>query len=60
MLAMIITCVVLVTGLGFYAMHRSDPGRLKRLTFSAGVPRLFWFSIEVESDDDRPKELPPD
>jgi len=55
--AVIIISVVLVTGLVFYAMHRSKPSRLK---LSATLLKLFSFSIEVESQDDRMgRELPP-
>jgi hypothetical protein len=54
-LAVVLTGVVLVAGLVFYAMHRSKPSRLK---LSASLLKLFSISIEVESDDRR-AELPP-
>jgi hypothetical protein len=59
MLTLVITCValVLITGLAFYAMHRSKPSRLK---LSATLLKLASFSIEVESVDERPgRELAP-
>jgi hypothetical protein len=46
----IISVVVAVSGLAFYAMHRSKPSRLK-LTVS--LLKLASFSIEVESQDVR-------
>jgi hypothetical protein len=58
-LAMIVIIVVIfaVSGLAFYAMHRSKPSRLK---LSASLFKLASFSIEVESRDGRHVgELPP-
>lgn len=54
MLAVVLTTVVLIAGLVFYAMHRSKPSRLR---LSATLLKLFSISIEVESDDRR-RELP--
>ena len=57
MLALLITCVVLIAGLAFFAMLRSKPSRLK---LSASVLKFVSFSIEVESQDERQRpELPP-
>jgi hypothetical protein len=52
-LAVVLTCValVLIAGLAFYAMYRSKPSRLK---LSATLLKLASFSIEVESQDERP------
>jgi hypothetical protein len=53
----IIVLVLAVTGLTFYAMHRSKPSRLK---VSASLLKLASFSIEVESQDGKLSgELPP-
>jgi len=51
-LAVIIVCIVFlpIAGLALYAMRRSKPSRLK---LSATLLKLFSFSIEVESRDDR-------
>ena len=51
-LAMVVIVVVVlaVSGLAFYAMHRSNPSRLK---LSASLLKLASFSIEVESQDGR-------
>lgn len=49
MLVVVLTCVVLVAGLVFYAMYRSKPSHLK---LSATLLKLFSFSIEVESQGD--------
>jgi hypothetical protein len=52
-----IVAVLAVSGLAFYAMHRSKPRRLK---LSASLLKLASFSIEVESQDSRQGgELPP-
>jgi len=57
MLPIVLTCVVLVAALVFYAMHRSKPSRLK---LSATLLKLASFSIEVESQDERVgRELSP-
>jgi hypothetical protein len=57
MLAIVLTCVVLIAALVFYAMCRSKPLRLK---VSATVLKVASFSIEVEAQDDRTgRELPP-
>lgn len=58
MLAMVIVVVVLaVSGLAFYAMHRSKPSRLK---LTASLLKLASFSIAIESQDSRQGgELPP-
>lgn len=51
MLALVIIVVILaVSGLAFYAMHRSKPSRLK---LSASLLKLASFSIEVESREGR-------
>lgn len=52
MLTLVITCValVLITGLAFYAMHRTKPSRFK---LSATLLKLASFSIEVEAQDER-------
>lgn len=58
-LAMVVIVVVVlaVSGLAFYAMHRSKPSRLK---LSASFLKLASFSIEVESQDrHQGGELPP-
>jgi hypothetical protein len=59
MSAMVVIVVVVfaVSGLAFYAMHRSKPSRLK---LTASLLKLASFSIEVESQDGRQgSELPP-
>jgi hypothetical protein len=48
-LTIVLTCVVLIAALAFYAMHRSKPSRLK---LSATLLKAS-FSIEVEALDDR-------
>jgi hypothetical protein len=56
-LVVIIVVVVAVSGLAFYAMHRSKPSRFK---LTASLLKLASFSIEVESQDERQGgELPP-
>lgn len=58
MLAMVIIVIVLaVSGLAFYAMHRSKPTRLR---LSASLLKLATFSVEVDSAEDREdvKQLP--
>lgn len=53
----VVVVVFVVSGLAFYAMHRSKPSRLK---LSASFLKLASFSIEVESQDHRQGgELPP-
>jgi hypothetical protein len=54
-LVVVIVIVVAVSGLVLYAMHRSKPSRLK---LTASLLKLVSFSIEVESQDDRQRELP--
>jgi hypothetical protein len=55
-LAVVLTCVVLIAALLFYAMYRSKPSRLK---LSATLLKLASFSIEVEAQEDRAgRELP--
>ena len=59
MLALVVIVVVVLTvsGLAFYAMHRSKPSRLK---LSASLLKAASFSIEVESQDARQGgEMPP-
>ena len=59
MLVLILAIIVVlaVSGLAFYAMHRSKPSRLK---LTASLLKLASFSIEVESQDGRQGgELPP-
>jgi Tfp pilus assembly protein PilV len=59
MLAVVVIVVVVlaVSGLAFYAMHRSKPSRLQ---LSASPLKLASFSIEVESQSGHPGgELPP-
>lgn len=52
-----IVVVLAVSGLAFYAMHRSKPSRLK---LSASLLKLASFSIEIESQDAlQGGELPP-
>lgn len=56
-MVVIIVVVLAVSGLAFYAMHRSKPSRLK---LTASLLKLASFSIEVESHDGRQHgELPP-
>jgi hypothetical protein len=57
-MVVIVVIVLAVSGLAFYAMHRSKPSRLK---LSASLFKLASFSIEVDSADDRDsmKQLPP-
>ena len=56
MLAVVLTCVVLIAALVFYAMHRAKPSRLK---LSATLLKFASFSIEVEAQDERvARELP--
>ena len=59
LLAAVITIIsiFLLTGLLFYAMHRSKPSRLR---LSASVLKLVSFSIQVESDDRRGESPPSD
>jgi hypothetical protein len=58
-LVVIVVIVVAISGLAFYAMHRSKPSRLK---LTASLLKLASFSIEVESQDSREggasRELP--
>lgn len=57
MVVVIIVVVLAVSGLAFYAMHRSKPSRLK---LSASLHKLASFSIEVESRDGHQGDgLPP-
>jgi hypothetical protein len=52
-----ILVILAVSGLAFYAMHRSKPSRLK---LTASLLKLASFTIEVESQDGRQGgELPP-
>jgi hypothetical protein len=56
-MVVIIIIVLAVSGLAFYAMHRSKPSRLK---LSASLFKLASFTIEVESrDGSQGGELPP-
>jgi Tfp pilus assembly protein PilV len=56
-MVVIIVVVLAVSGLAFYAMHRSKPSRLR---LSASLLKLASFSIEVESQDGRQGgKLPP-
>lgn len=47
MLVVAVVVVLAVSGLAFYAMHRSKPSRLK---LNASLLKLASFTIEVESD----------
>lgn len=56
MVAVVLTCVVLVAALAFYVVHRSKPSRF---ALKVGPPKFPLISIEVESRDDRTgHELP--